>query len=197
MENERCAQLVAESFVDDPATRVQFAGISGWREQFEAHCRCKIEAYEKLGCLTTHGDDGLAIGYFTEDVSLEMLATALQDAAGPLISDTTAEDLARMQENVLNVAEIIDPLWYQRFTDKANVYVLQIIAVQKEKRGSGAFRKLIDPLLQAAGVRKAPVALQTDRQELVALYEHFGFELVEELCSQKVDLTCFNMLKQP
>jgi hypothetical protein len=62
-------------------------------------------------------------------------------------------------------------------------------------RGTGVFRKLLTPVLEKAGQRHAPVVLQTHKFEHVAKYKHFGFELMEKVESDKIDLACYNMLK--
>jgi hypothetical protein len=99
---------------------IVFNGSSG--------CKCEIEAYDTLGCVTTYGDgQGMVIGYFTKDVSFEDIANALQACSHHITSDATSDELTALQENALAVIEIVKTDWYMKYVENGSVYVLQVI----------------------------------------------------------------------
>lgn len=55
---------------------------------------------------------------------------------------------------------------------------IYLLGVATSARGTGAFRKLISPILHYAEVHKIPCFLETYSPQLESLYEHFGFKTV-------------------
>lgn len=190
------AKLMANGFKEDPRVIVQFQEIKNWQEFFELHCKATISTFEKLGCVTTYGNgEGLVIGYFTKDLDSDKLAQYSQENANYFIDNSSVHDLESLQKNSLEVAEIVKSDWYMKYIENDNVYVLQVIVVDKLLRGTGIFRKLIDPILDLAGKQNIPVVLQTHIRENIAKFEHFGFKLIESVSSDKLNLSCYNMMK--
>uniref|UniRef100_A0A7S3VDU6 N-acetyltransferase domain-containing protein n=1 Tax=Chaetoceros debilis TaxID=122233 RepID=A0A7S3VDU6_9STRA len=65
---------------------------------------------------------------------------------------------------------------------------LQQIGVRKEFQGKGIGKKLYKTLFAAADSLQVPVYLETESEENVSLYQHFGFQTVETvLLSAKGD----------
>jgi len=191
------AKLMAEGFKEDPGVITQFEGIERGSELFELHCKYEIDAFDRLGCVTTYGNGkGLTIGYFTKDLSIDKLYHSLQDSAHYLMENASTDELVALQENVVKVAEIVKPDWYMKYLENENVYVLQVIVLHESLRGTGVFRKLIAPILSSAEKQNVPVVLQTHSREHVTKYEHFGFKLIEEVVSDKLNFSCYNMMKQ-
>ena len=150
--------------------------------------------FSTWGGLTIFGDvDGLAMGYFSAEET--RLAEFLQEKLGQLLATFPAQDLQAMQENSQAVLEIARPDWYRAHLAPAQeVYVLQAVAVRKERRGTGVFRKLLTPLLEEAAGRNCPVVLQTFEQENAEKYQHMGFQLLEKIPSQTIPLTAYNLM---
>jgi predicted GNAT family N-acyltransferase len=195
-EIELYANLMVACFKDDPGIKFQLEGIDDKHNLFKAQCKCQIEVFAGLDCVATYGDcDGLVMGYFTEKSLLKRLNENLQARASYLLEKTSTDELSKIQQNTALVLEIAKPDWYKKFICENEVYKLQAIMVRAALRGTGVFRKLLTPVLEKARQRRAPVVLQTHQYEHVAKYEHFGFELMEKVESDKIDLACYNMLK--
>lgn len=75
--------------------------------------------------------------------------------------------------------------------------MLQVVAVASELKGTGAFRRLIDPVIAECDASGIPMVLQTHNPNNVPLYEHFGFKLVEKVDSKELELSCYNMARMP
>ncbi len=190
-------KLMVDNFKEDSWIIFQFQGINSWEKCFELHSKCQIDAFEKLGCVKTCGnDEGMVIGYFTKDIGADKLAQYMQDSIQTHgLIESCSDGLEILQRNILELSEIAKPDWYMKYLDNDSVYILQIIVVDKFSRGTGIFRKLITPILNKAEKENIPVVLQTHILEHVALYEHFGFKLIEEAVSDKLKLSCYNMMR--
>ncbi|MGO0883920.1 hypothetical protein ACTPDI_14170 [Clostridioides difficile] len=188
------AKLMEESFIDDSGIKIQLKGIENRARLLNIQCRCQIEAFSKINGVTTFGNGGgMVLGYFTKDE--ERLAQYLQDASSYILENVSTDDLITMQQNAIEVTEIVQPDWYKKFLNDEEVYILQVIVVQKSLRGTGVFRKLISPILKTAEQQSIPVVLQTYEYANIIKYEQFGFKLMEQVTSDKIDLVCYNMLK--
>ena len=191
---DRCGNLLAECFWEEPGVKAQCRGIPDGLSIFQKQCRGQARAFFHLGGLEIFGDiDGVTMGYFSAEET--RLAELLREELGQLLATFPARDLQAMQENSQAVLEIARPAWYRAHLDPAQeVYVLQAIAVRKERRGTGVFRKLLTPLLEEAAGRNCPVVLQTFERETAEKYQHMGFQLLETIPSQPLPLTAYNLM---
>lgn len=187
------AAMLAESYGEDPGVRLQFQGVADGQHILELQCRGMLRGFAAVDGVTLQGDlEGVALGYFTED--WEPLSQALATAQADLFSAVPPESLARIGQNAAALNEIAQPDWFRPLLGPGNVYVLQAIAVRRDRRGTGVFRRLLTPILAQAEARKVPVVLQTFDLDNLRKYEHMGFVLQKELSSQALGLTCYHML---
>ena len=191
---DRCGNLLAECFWEEPGVKAQCRGIPDGLSIFQKQCRGQARAFFCLGRLEIFRDiDGVTMGYFSAEET--RLAELLREELGQLLATFPARDLQAMQENSQAVLEIARPAWYRAHLDPAQeVYVLQAVAVRKERRGTGVFRKLLTPLMEEAAGRNCPVVLQTFERETAEKYQHMGFRLLETIPSQTLPLTAYNLM---
>lgn len=189
------AQMLAENYLEDPSIAIQFRGVQDGQALLAVQCAGMCRAFSRVGGVTTCDDlAGIALGYFTGDE--ERLMQALQEEQAELLRQFPMETLAAVQQNTAEVAKIAQPNWYERFLGQREVYILQAIAVRKDLRGTGIFRKVISPVLSEAERRGIPVVLQAFEPDNVRKYEHMGFQCMETVPSETLDLTCYNLLKR-
>jgi ribosomal protein S18 acetylase RimI-like enzyme len=79
---------------------------------------------------------------------------------------------------------VTKPHWY-----------LANIGVAPEHQGKGFGSKLIKPMLDRIGKEGYPVFLETNFEGNVALYEHFGFNVIDERIIPETDIINWAMLK--
>ena len=126
------------------------------------------------------------------------LLAILQDASQELHSTAMPEQLETLQANASAAAEITDEFWHtKRFLEQEVVYVLQVVAVESRLKGTGAFRRLVDPVISACKANSVPLVLQTHNPANVPPYEHFGFTVEEEAVHPKLGLHCYSMALTP
>ncbi len=75
--------------------------------------------------------------------------------------------------------------------------LLTLSDVEADARGQGAASRLIWPFLDKADAESAPAYTDTVTRSNVPLYEHFGFECVEESPVEGTGLTIWALKRNP
>ena len=78
----------------------------------------------------------------------------------------------------------------------AFLYVL-VIGVATELQGKGFGRKLIDAAIGKSEREGRPLYLETETEENVKMYEHFGFELLKKIRLPILGLPMWEMARKP
>ncbi|NPD87990.1 MAG: GNAT family N-acetyltransferase [Asgard group archaeon] len=79
-----------------------------------------------------------------------------------------------------------EPHWY-----------LTNIGIDTEFQGKGYGSKLIKPMLERIEKERYPVFLETNFEGNVKLYEHLGFELIDETKVLDTELVNWAMVRKP
>ena len=89
-------------------------------------------------------------------------------------------DLALFSANMKKAAGLNNTRWRKKACGSSNYYYIQLIAIDKSLKGRGVFRRLAEPVLTRLEQENIPVLIDTHDKYNVPIYEHFGFELVQE-----------------
>jgi len=76
------------------------------------------------------------------------------------------------------------------------LYVL-VFGVSTELQGKGFGRKLIDAAIEKSEREGLHLYLETETEENVRMYEHFGFRLLKKITLPIVDLPMWEMVREP
>lgn len=74
---------------------------------------------------------------------------------------------------------------------------LYIIGVSSSMQGRGYGRKLMEAAIERADKEKLPLYLETESEENVKMYEHFGFRLIQQINLPIIDVPMWEMVKEP
>jgi ribosomal protein S18 acetylase RimI-like enzyme len=99
----------------------------------------------------------------------------------------------------MKMGTILKPITADRRGNMAGctfLYVL-VIGVATEQQGKGFGRKLIDAAIEKAEQEGLHLYLETEAEENVRMYEHFGFRLLKRITLPMVDLPMWEMVKEP
>jgi citrate lyase synthetase len=108
----------------------------------------------------------------------------------------TKADLKQLSANMRRIEGAADIRWRKQACGSTDYYYLQLVAIDSSLKGSGTFRKLVEPLLTRLEHENLPVLLDTHDKNNVPLYEHFGFELVKEHHAKSgAPITQYSMIK--
>jgi ribosomal protein S18 acetylase RimI-like enzyme len=80
--------------------------------------------------------------------------------------------------------------------EKSYIY-LQIIGVALKSQGSGFGGRLLRALIEKSEKTGHPIYLETETEENVAMYEHFGFVMVQQIVVPVLDLPMWEMIRNP
>lgn len=179
------------------AKRKLEASIASMRAEFShgAHYACSYALSDRAGAL---------LGY----LGSELRATG---KTWPQIEEDAHEELAR--EGFFTAAELealaarseaMEPISYFGWGDEESAemgfddYIyFAAWAVDPEKRGSGAFRRLTTPVFDFADERGIPCYLECYADHLISLYEHVGFEVFREFTAPGFDIVQTCMVRRP
>lgn len=189
------AQLMSSRFLKDPGLIAQIGDLESAEMLAYLQCEGQIRAFDRQGAVRflEHGR-GLLIGYSSHSLNEEQLSEDLRQASLKLMEAASKDELVFIQNNAALTGEITNPDWYAKFID-GDVFHLLVIVVDQSLQGTGSFRKLMMPVIKECETKKIPIVLQTHNPGNIAIYEHFGFRLMELHTSDKLDLTCFCMMR--
>lgn len=191
----QAAQLMAERFWDDPGIQAQMRGVRDARNLFELQCLGQLKAYQEAGLLSLYqGGPSVSVGYRSDTFDANAFALLAQKHSKEFVAACTKADLEALQASIAPVAAISNPTWYEKYFDDA-VFDLQIIVVDRKLKGTGAFRKMMSPMLEYCAENTIPTVLQTHNPANVPLYEHFGFKVLEAPYAKNINLTCYCMAR--
>jgi len=74
---------------------------------------------------------------------------------------------------------------------------LSVVGVATELQGKGFGRKLIDEAIGKSERERLHLYLETETEENVKMYEHFGFKLLKKITLPIVDLPMWEMVREP
>lgn len=189
------AQLMKTRFMEDPGVIFQVKDLDRAELLIEAQFEGQIQAFmEENAVRILENGRGLLIGYSTRELPEERLMNVMQQSSLKLVEIVTEKELQIIQERAIKQSEIIPQNWQTAYCD-GDVYHLLVIATDKSAKGTGVFRELITPVLEECAAQKEPIFLETFNPDNLAIYEHFGFQLMESHSSDEMGLTCYCMMR--
>jgi len=189
------ADLMSSRFSEDPGVLFQIGGLERAELLLTLQCEGQIQAFDQQNAVKVlDGGKGLLIGYSSKELPEEQLFEVLQQSSLRLLEKVTEDELLLMQNNAMLEGEIIPQNWHTKYFN-GEVFHLLVVAIDKSLKGTGAFRELLMPVIQDCENKKMPIVLETLNPDNVPLYEHFEFRLMESHTSDRIDLTCFCMMR--
>lgn len=195
IELKKYAKLMTTRFLEDPGVVFQISGLKRAEFLLSLQSEGQIQAFSQHNMVEVlDGGQGLLIGYSSKELPEPLLLEVMQQSSLNLLEKATEEELLFMQSKAILESEIVPQNWHIKYFD-GEVFHLLVVAIDKSLKGTGAFRKLLMPVIIACEKKKIPIVLETFNPKNVPLYEHFGFKLMESHISDKIDLTCFCMMR--
>jgi len=198
LKRKAIAATMADSFMEDPLWVELFNGIENVREIILEHGILHVDHYSKYGELYLIDDNPLAFLIGLDTKNKKFLPEAFFDLQ--IIVKTLLKlkfkELLKIQKNNQRASGVLSLSWQNEFV-KGRYYHIKIIAIAKEMRGSGVFRKLIAPLIERCNREQIPMILETHNPKNVPIYERFGFQVVSTRSADGMDLKQYCMIRPP
>lgn len=192
------AKLLTECFLEDQLILKQLNGIERYDEFLEKLFLSQISVLNNT-CEIHLLDDNfksVLVGYekkkysFIRDIVLSVLCQI------KLLNSINSNDLKIFAQNSKEAKNIVDLKWHREYVT-GNYYYIKIIAISKECRGRGSFRKLIMPIIYMCNEKAIPIILETNTPENIPIYQHFGFELTRTISESEAGFHQYCFIKKP
>ena len=192
------AAVMTDSFKQDPGSMAMMEGIKDPEKLFMAHTLLHSTHAFQTKSLRILDDDPRAflIGYDSIHENKFLERKLYLKIIMKTIACLGLKNIKRMMNNMQKVGKVLNLNWHKEHVNGRH-YRLKVIAVDKALRGSGAFRRLITPVLEYAGKNQIPVVLETHNPSNVGLYEHFGFTLVKTITHPSTEIIQYCMIRYP
>ena len=193
-----CRQISAR-LMDSVEASYQLDGISDKQGLTDAFTQARMKYWLQIGEVWVIGDnEGMLAGHYrrNENVLASILAslTSLINMRKTL----SKEDRARLNSNLKGSAGAENFTWRKKMLKKQDYYYIEMSTIDRALKGSGAFRQLIEPIIDRMQHENIPLLLDTHDKCNVPIYQHFGFELVfEHRSKHNPDLVQYSMIKRP
>jgi len=189
---EPAAQVIAQAFMDDPLIVFVLPRRRSRLKALLAFFRTYGEVSIQNGRGYGVGEPLQGVAYWKSpsqgNISLPLKSLKLFI---PLLFTTYPAGYLKAKP----VFRQIDAL-HARHAPEPHFY-LDNIGVLAEARGQGAASRLIRPVLEKADAEGAPAYTDTATRSNVPVYEHFGFECVEESPVEGTGLTIWALKREP
>jgi ribosomal protein S18 acetylase RimI-like enzyme len=185
---ERMANIMSEAFVDDPLYAFMLPNkktrLRSLNKIFIALSKVNIEKRRAFGV----GEPLVGVAYLRMPSRPDMKASMKSPSnfLRPLLTPFPFRHL-RARVILKKMSEL-----YKLYADEPHFY-LEYIGVLPSAQGQGVASKLIRPLIEKADSEGVIVYLETVNRSNVALYQHYGFQCMEEATVPGTGVTIWAM----
>ena len=176
----RVAEFITDRFWEYEQYTFLADGLSEPKEILTKVTEAALPLFLSKGDIYIYGEQkiqGVLVGIpIKKYTMLNILLSSF--STSKLLKDISKDDMALLKEKGESSAKIHDKSWHKKYSK--NAYYIFQIAVAKENKGTGVFRKLITPVLDMCDERQMDVILETNTKDNILIYEHFGFDVVEQ-----------------
>lgn len=161
----RKEELMHAVFMDDLVAHAPYQGVYALSDMTAATGAYR---YSELNGMT-HSDIEAQEGAFLQDVA-------------------TSQELALLDKQGQKMEPISEFDWARVFEDDRDHIYFYAWAVDPGARGTGALRRLLEPFFAYADDNHLNCYLDCYADRLQCMYEHLGFELIDELHSPEFEV---------
>ena len=189
----RAGKVLADAFQQDPLWNKIYEGESDIEKRFRAHFEVPVRHCLKYGEVYAPSKDLEGVIAWVPGKYADMTAWSIirSGAVGAAI---------RMGSNASKkMGPVFKPVTEDRHVHMARstyLYLL-VIGVATKLQGKGFGRKLIGAAIEKSEREGLQLYLETELEENVKMYEHFGFRLLKRITLPIVDLPMWEMVRKP
>lgn len=189
----RAGKVLADAFQRDPLWNKIYEGYPDVRKRFNAFFEGGVRYCLKYGEVYAPSKDlegviGLVPGKYAD-----------MNAWRAICSGTMSVGIRMGLNTAKKMGTIFKPIAEDRrkhMAGRAFLYVM-VFGVSTELQGKGFGRKLIDAAIEKSERAGLHLYLETETEENVKMYEHFGFRLLKKITLPIVDLPMWEMAREP
>lgn len=189
----RVGKVLANAFQHDPLWNKIYEGEPDLQKRFRAHFEVPVRYCLKYGEVyaTSENLEGIVAwvpGEYAEMTAWRIIRSGAMIAAFRMGSNTAKK-----------MSSIFKPIAEDRLKHMAGCTFLYIyvVGVSTELHGKGFGRTLIDAAIEKAEREGLQLYLETETEENVRMYEHFGFSLLKTVTLPIIGLPMWEMVWRP
>ncbi|MEF9934186.1 hypothetical protein [Clostridium sp.] len=195
---EGLSRLIADRFLNDPRLDYTLDGIEDRFGFLVKYGKSEINGFMKHGDVRILGEnEGIIIGYNKKEMGWFKYLKSILSAQNSLFKSITKEEKKKILENSKVVKKVSDISWHKRAVNTNGYYHVLTLAVRGDLKGTGAFRRLITPLIEECNEKNICIVLETNNKDNIPIYDHFDFKIFETLESDDIDLVQYSMIRYP
>lgn len=200
------ATMMGTSFMEEEWTRLLLRGLDSIDAPYErklaisrAIFACDFDIAAPLqACYTTEDTAACAGGYLASELGEISWAQCEEQAFKTLTNTVLTEEETHLLTQQMSSMEPISNFGWEIDAAQGGDFIhFYALGVDPNKRGSGAFRRLVEPFFTYADQEGIPCFLETFSDKLESLYTHMGFRTVEVIRDPRFDITERCMRRDP
>ena len=186
-------KVLADAFQHDPVWNKIYEGESDIKKRFRAHFEVPVRYCLKYGEVYSPSED-------LEGVIAWVPGKYDDTTAWRIIRSGAIGATMRMGSNAgKKMGSVFKQITEDRHEHMAgSTYLyLFVVGVATKLQGKGFGRKLIGAAIEKSEREGLQLYLETETEENVKMYEHFGFKLLKMITLPMVDLPMWEMVREP
>ena len=186
-------KVLADAFQHDPVWNKIFEGESNLETKYPAFFEIPVRHCLKYGEVYALSENLEGIAAWAPEKYAEMTAWRM------IRSGATGAAMRMGSNAAKKMGPVFKPMTEDRRNHMAGftyLYLL-VVGVATEMQGKGFGRKLIGAAIEKSEREGRQLYLETETEENVQMYEHFGFRLLKRITLPIVDLPMWEMVRKP
>ncbi len=197
-ELEKVTKQILEIFFDEITIATTVKGINSntAREIMYENLYRDMEYFYKYGNIFVYDDDFSGIVTLIDGKQFSIIKKTLLSLKSnkKILSIASKEEIKLLRSNAKKVQKIHSYNWYKK---RKNIpFYVAHLGIDKDKRGQGIFREMMDFLFDYVKNYNNEIALETFTLNNVEIYEHFGFEVVDKSETKNKKMIEYRMIKR-
>lgn len=191
---DRLALMMGASFMEEPWTRTLLAPL----DADESVLLAASQAIMKAGLEASAGskrayaledESACAIAYLSSELG-ELDNAWFEEAAMERadLGMLSPRDRSALRDRMLDMEKISDFNWEKNESRGGDFIHLADLGVDARSRGTGSFRRLMQPFFDYADEAGIPCYLETFGDDLESLYRHMGFTTIRIIEDERFPL---------
>lgn len=197
-EIEKLSTFLVEQFFEKEEMQITFKGIESTKAK---RVLAKMEKWELL-YFYKYGD----IFIYDDNITAAVVGIDIKNSgffkklpfilkSNNMLAEFSKEELKLIKENSKIIREVHSLTWFKKYLKEKPYYFAQF-AVEKDSRGKGIAKKMVEELFAYAKEKNNYIVLETLTEANVPMYEHFGFELKESYGVRCEQVNEYRMIKK-
>ena len=191
-DTERAASVLADAFKYDPVWNRIYEGESDITKRFHAHFEVPVRYCLKYGEVYSPSENLEGIiawvsGKYADMTPWRIIRSGAIGAAMRMGSNAG--------KKMASVFKRVSEDRHEHMARSTYLYLF-VVGVNSKLQGKGIGRKLVDTAIEKSEREGSQLYLETETEENVKMYEHFGFKLRKRITLPIVDLPMWEMVRK-